>query len=341
MDIKSVTKDYVECASGGTVTAPYNGSWISAYAIALGATEIENGSWLQTLCEQLGITQPVNSSWVIALANYYGITQPVNGSWWYAIADDACNGTIPTPPFIWNLDTLVWENETRLWAAAPVGPVPLFSIDPSTAPAGTTVPDASGNGNDGTSTNVGHDGTYYTFTGTGNNRIEWGDIGDPLSDVTIIQWINVADTNRRSFMFKWNDTIGGAANRSIANEQNGGNWNSYVSTNGGWNGVGAQVTQPGASVWAMMALTYNATTGLQTMTIGDPITSYNSYGSGTATPTSGNPFDSASPWTFGVQPFSTGFNDPFSGSLGHLQVYTQELTTSEIQDVWNATKSYY
>ena len=100
MDIKSVTKDYVECASGGTVTAPNNGSWISAYAIALGATEIANGSWLQTLCEQLGITQPVNSSWVIALANYYGISQPVNGSWWYAIADEACNGVVlPTAEF--------------------------------------------------------------------------------------------------------------------------------------------------------------------------------------------------------------------------------------------------
>ena len=588
MDIKSVTKDYVECASGGSVTAPNNGSWISAYAIALGATEIENGSWLQTLCEQLGITQPVNSSWVIALANYYGISQPVNGSWWYAIADEACNGApaftglldtypgataaysirqlrggytgsafrvrrdsddaeqdigfvnneldtasletfcsgtdgfvvtwydqisgtpnnfvaskesgepkvcsngvtvtengqpaleyaFPGPQFesvyemtssanvyinmVFKMDTftdfnprffgsvsntvnlqigtntanryflrqnntstntvanftvtgtqniLTWgtssgtpyfqrdgvsdvfnitgapgANSVRTngsyftqgyssfdeFAAASgtvqeiviyetdqssnvsgmftnvndyynvvSAPTPLFSIDPATAPSGTTVPDASGNGNNGTLTNVTHDGTYYNFNGTGDNRIEWGDIGDPLSDVTIIQWINVADTNRRSFMFKWNDTIGGAANRSIANEQNGGNWNNYLSTNGGWQGVGASVTQPGASVWAMMALTYNATTGLQTMTIGDPITSYNSYGTGTATPTTGNPFDSASPWTFGVQPFSTSFNDPFSGSLGHLQVYTQELTTSEIQDVWNATKSYY
>lgn len=101
MDIKSVTKDYVECASGGNVTVPYNGSWISAYAIYLGATTIVNGSWLQTLCAQLGITQPVNSSWVIALANYYSITAPVNGSWWYAIADEACNGgTPPTADFI-------------------------------------------------------------------------------------------------------------------------------------------------------------------------------------------------------------------------------------------------
>ena len=97
MDIKSVTKDYVECASGGNVTAPNNGSWISAYAIYLGATTIVNGSWLQTLCYQLGITTPVNSSWVIALANYYGVSQPVNGSWWYGIADEACNGVTLAP----------------------------------------------------------------------------------------------------------------------------------------------------------------------------------------------------------------------------------------------------
>lgn len=676
MDIKSVTKDYVECASGGSVTAPNNGSWISAYAIALGATEIANGSWLQTLCEQLGITQPVNSSWVIALANYYGISQPVNGSWWYAIADEACNGVVlPTAEFSglplsletgndvqytdlsttnggpaitdWSwqfeggtpatstaqnplitynsigdfdveltvtnaegsdgelkqdyiavtapaftgllddytgaevaysaarrlsstytgplvkvvksgatatdigydaatneLDTTAlqtyagsdtvyvekWYDQTgnghhaeqttstrqpiivtngvietlnskvaikfdgaddymplisnvqsdvyglgtftfnrvngttqvalgdeqdniypvypfsnniayanlgvggngllgpsaghagvtlRIFDDTPQSgpvnklegfvnstynagsgqagpgnpalafdaygtrqliqftgnlhnefvfwrgqqtrtfsngvhnnlgdyystgtytPTPLFSIDPATAPTGTTVPDASGNGNNGTLTNVTHDGTYYNFAGSGDNRIEWGDIGDPLSDVTIIQWINVADTNRRSFMFKWNDTIGGAGNRSIANEQNGGNWNNYLSTNGGWQGVGASVTQPGASVWAMMALTYNATTGLQTMTIGDVTTAYDHYGSGTATPTSGNPFNSASPWTFGVQPFSTSFNDPFSGSLGHVQVYTDELTSTQIEAVWNSTKSYY
>lgn len=113
MDILSVTKDYVECASNGAVTAPNNGSWISAYAIHLGATTIVNGSWLQTLCVQLGITQPVNSSWVIALANHYGITQPVNGSWWYAIADHACNAA--PSPLIWNTTTSQWQLETSTW----------------------------------------------------------------------------------------------------------------------------------------------------------------------------------------------------------------------------------
>lgn len=116
MDIKSVTKDYVECASGGAVTAPNNGSWISAYAIYLGATTIVNGSWLQTLCAQLNITTPVNGSWVIALAAHYGITEPKNGTWWYAIADHACNGGSPGVPFVWNTNTNNWEAETRTWS---------------------------------------------------------------------------------------------------------------------------------------------------------------------------------------------------------------------------------
>ena len=113
MDIKSVTKDYVECASGGAVTTPTNGSWISAYALYLGATTIVNGSWLQTLCAQLSITTPVNGSWVIALAAHYGITEPKNGTWWYAIADHACNGGVP---FVWNTNTNNWEAETRTWS---------------------------------------------------------------------------------------------------------------------------------------------------------------------------------------------------------------------------------
>ena len=112
MDIKSVTKDYVECASGGNVTAPNNGSWISAYAIYLGATTIVNGSWLQTLCYQLGITTPVNSSWVIALANSYSITAPVNGSWWYAIAESACSGPPAIPPTAEFIGSPLTLNET-------------------------------------------------------------------------------------------------------------------------------------------------------------------------------------------------------------------------------------
>jgi len=126
MDILNVTKDYADCRSGGAVTEPTGGTWVSAIAIYLGATEPVNGSWIQALCEQEGVTQSVNGSWVQALAESYGLTEPLNGSWWFAIADYQCNaGPKPPPPFIWNLDTRRWNLETRTWDN---GVVP--SLDP-------------------------------------------------------------------------------------------------------------------------------------------------------------------------------------------------------------------
>ena len=120
MDILNATKDYADCISGGAITTPTGGTWVSAAALYLGATGPINGSWLQALCVAEGVTAPVNGSWVIALANHYGVTQPKNNSWWYAIADDACNGAPPLPPpFIWNLNTKNWEAEIREWAPAP------------------------------------------------------------------------------------------------------------------------------------------------------------------------------------------------------------------------------
>lgn len=81
----SAQQHYVFRASGGAVTSPTGGSWLSAFALYLGATE-PKGTWLQTICEELGITEPLNGSWVQALANYYGINQPVGGNWWIALA---------------------------------------------------------------------------------------------------------------------------------------------------------------------------------------------------------------------------------------------------------------
>lgn len=81
----SAQQVYVERASGGAVTSPVGGTWLSAYALHLGATEVR-GTWLQTICEELNITTPVNGSWVQALAAHYGIAEPVGGNWWIALA---------------------------------------------------------------------------------------------------------------------------------------------------------------------------------------------------------------------------------------------------------------
>ena len=105
---------YVQTQSLGTIIAPVNGSWIQAYAEYIGLVTPINDSWLQAICEEFGITEPLYGSWTIALANYYGISQP-RGTWWCALADAAYVPPGGTPPFQWDLDTRLWEVETRTW----------------------------------------------------------------------------------------------------------------------------------------------------------------------------------------------------------------------------------
>ena len=113
----NVQQEYVQCASGGNVTAPVNGNWLQAYCEYLGITEPVNLSWLVALCNHFGITAPLYGSWTIALANYYGITSPAGyGTWWNAIQDTVCGGGPPPQTFVWNTNTNNWEAETRTWS---------------------------------------------------------------------------------------------------------------------------------------------------------------------------------------------------------------------------------
>lgn len=116
MDINNVIKDYVQCVTSNAVTLPNGGTWISALCIYYNITEPVNGSWIQAYCIFKGITTPVNGSWTIALANSLGLTEPENGSWWYAIANEACNGSTPVVPFVWNTNTNLWNAEIRTWS---------------------------------------------------------------------------------------------------------------------------------------------------------------------------------------------------------------------------------
>jgi len=111
--ISNAVQQYVYTQSGGDVTDAVNESWIQAYCEYLGATTLIGNSWLITLCNHFGITEPLNGSWTIALANYYGITTPYPyGTWWMALSQ----ASQPLPSFVWNLDTIVWEAETRTWS---------------------------------------------------------------------------------------------------------------------------------------------------------------------------------------------------------------------------------
>jgi len=110
--MQSVQQTYVFNQTAGAVTETVNGNWLQAYCEFLGVTQPVNSSWLQALCIHFGITAPLYGSWTIALANYYGITQPQNGTWWFALSQ----APIPSPAFIWDENTVVWESEARTWS---------------------------------------------------------------------------------------------------------------------------------------------------------------------------------------------------------------------------------
>ena len=112
-DISSAVAQYVYTQSDGNVTEPVNGSYIQAFCVYLGVTESVDDSWLVALCIHFGIAEPLNGSWTIALANYYSITYPTGGTWWMALAN--ASYTPPFPPFIWNLNTTKYNQETRKW----------------------------------------------------------------------------------------------------------------------------------------------------------------------------------------------------------------------------------
>lgn len=105
----SAQQQYVFRASGEEVTEPVGASWLAAYALYLGATEVKS-TWLQTICELKGITQPLNGSWVQALADFHGIVEPVGGNWWVALA----TGDVEPVGGDWILATGIW-NEAGVW----------------------------------------------------------------------------------------------------------------------------------------------------------------------------------------------------------------------------------
>jgi hypothetical protein len=124
----NVQQEYVQCASGGNVTAPVNGNWLQAYCEYLGITQPVNLSWLVALCNHFGITAPLYGSWTIALANYYGISSPAGyGTWWNAIQAGVCGGT-PVVPCTWGGNLNTFGTETRVWSSTTACTAPPVAV---------------------------------------------------------------------------------------------------------------------------------------------------------------------------------------------------------------------
>jgi len=109
----NLEQTYAYNASGGTILAPLNGSWVCALAVNYySITEPVSYDWYHAIAVHLGVTTPVNDNWIQALCLFYGITAPVNNSWIWALALGA---TPVGPPFEWSTNTTLWEAETRIW----------------------------------------------------------------------------------------------------------------------------------------------------------------------------------------------------------------------------------
>ena len=168
MNITNTYRLYAECVSGGAITEPTGGTWISAICIWEGTPTPLNASWLQRHCDNLGITEPLNSSWLIALANYYGETQPINGTWANAILIGC--GAVPTD-LIWNLTTTEWQDETADWKTAVVPVTPTITTGPDYT---TTLPLFQGVAEAGNLFTLTVDGTTYNgaVDGAGNWSVQ-------------------------------------------------------------------------------------------------------------------------------------------------------------------------
>lgn len=130
-DFSNAIQEYVRVQSGGAVTYPTGGTWLSAYCLHLGVTTPVGGSWLIALCNHFGITAPLNGSWVIALANYYGITSPSPyGTWWMALAHAA----VPAIGCQWGSATATFGQDTRVWSSTAGCTVPPPPPTPTPTP---------------------------------------------------------------------------------------------------------------------------------------------------------------------------------------------------------------
>jgi hypothetical protein len=204
--------------------------------------------------------------------------------------------------------------------------------------SGTTVFDLSGNGNNGTLINgptyTSGTPSYFNLDGS-NDWIGWGDIGDTYGSFTALEWVYLDTlTGERSMISKWSDT---SNQRSwmVVKQDDTGLLQAFFDRSGDFsnqrsiNASGAAMT---TGVWYLVAITYDSTNGNCQLW-------RNNVSQGTATFSgAGNLFNSSSPLQTGAQGEPARF---FDGRLGQFAIYKSVLSTDDLTQFYNATKTIY
>ena len=204
--------------------------------------------------------------------------------------------------------------------------------------SGTTVYDISGNGNNGTLVNgtgfTSGTPSYFSLDGA-DDWIGWGDIGDTYGSFTALQWVFLDTlTGTRSMISKWNDS-GDQRSWMMVKQDGTGLLQAFYDRSGNFTNV-RSISASGAaleiSTWYLVAMTYDDSNGNCELF-------RNNVSQGTATFTSsGNLFNSSSPLQTGDQPDASRF---FDGRLGQFALYKSVLSTPDLTQFFNATKTIY
>jgi RHS repeat-associated protein len=216
------------------------------------------------------------------------------------------------------------RNGTVAGAGAPAG---WWNL---TQPSGTTVPDASGSGNQATATGVTWAGNAASFAGTSGQQIATaGPVISTTSSFTVAAWANLAGNT--------------TASQTVVSQDAGtdaGFYLKYYPGTGGWEFSRPQTdttnptdsnanaaTTAAAGTWTFLTGTYNASTGAMTLYV-------NGAAAGTATDTT--PIAAAGPLAIGRSKWDGSDTDWLHGSVADVQAYSTALTAAQVQALYQA-----
>ena len=201
--------------------------------------------------------------------------------------------------------------------------------------SGTTVPDASGNGDNATATSVTWSGGAGVFNGTSSQVTAAGPALDTAGSYSVSAWVNLASTSATQGIVS-----------QPASEQDGFRLQ-YDTSNKSWQfdacvsdpnppstcpskDAASASTTPTTGTWYQVAGTYNATTGAMTLYV-------NGAQAGTGTDTT--PFAATGPLTIGHDKWNGAAADYLHGSIADVQVYQHVLTPAQIAGSYQAGRN--
>lgn len=218
---------------------------------------------------------------------------------------------------------------------------PLIYVNPNYEPSGSTVTNFGSSGVNGSLA----DSVSYSSTGIKRydfdaGRIVFNDAGDPLENLTVAFWTKPAGVG--AMVYKWNDE---GSQRSVGVRRTSPSFmNFYASRDGSasdWMNAAPSFTLSTTDWWYIL-FRYDGSTGNFYSSVGT-----SSYDNGFTLNTnwafggSGSIFDNAEPWAVGQEHFFSSWTNSYSGSMGHIFIYNDYLSDTDVENIYEDTKAHY